>query len=89
METSITDNIIVSVSHEYKGQFSDPERHDHVFFYRVNIENLGSSKVRLLQRHFELLNCNGTITEILGTAMDVDEFEISPGQSAAYDIVAA
>lgn len=83
MKTGATDRIKITVNAVYQENYSDPRREDHVFFYRIILENHGTSKISLLGKNFELMESFGnrsTLNDRLEVPMD-----IYPGQIETFD----
>lgn len=85
MSVLVTDGIKISVSHRYKEDYSDPEKHNFVFFYRITIENLNSYKVKLLRRHWEIFDSNGVRTIVDGDGVVGEQPELEPGELYSYE----
>lgn len=55
----ITESIGVTVETFYQPAQSNPLTSDYLFAYRITIENLGVHPVKLLRRHWHILDSNG------------------------------
>ena len=85
MGASISDGIKIKVSHRYREEHSDPEKHNFVFFYRITIENLNGFNVKLLRRHWEIFDSNGVRTIVDGDGVVGEQPEFRPGELFSYE----
>lgn len=83
MKTGATDRIRITVSSEYQENYSDPAREDHVFFYRIILENHGNSKISLLGKFSEVVETFGTRQALADNIKE--PLEIYPGQKETLD----
>lgn len=85
MGASVSDGIRIKVSHRYREEHSDPEKHNFVFFYRITIENLNNFNVKLLRRHWEIFDSNGVRTIVDGDGVVGEQPEFRPGELFSYE----
>ena len=85
MNTLVTDGIKISVIHRYEEDYSDPDKHNFVFFYRITIENTNGYKVKLLRRHWEIFDSNGVRTMVDGEGVVGEKPELEPGELYSYE----
>lgn len=78
MITLITENIKVSVSVEYRKDYSSPNFDQNVFAYQIRIENLGDRTVQLLKRHWYIFDSNGKYREVKGDGVIGQQPVIAP-----------
>ena len=83
--TSITENIRVTVRPVYLDGKSDVMNLRFVFGYFIRIENVGSSDVQLLRRHWYIHDGNGRIQEVEGDGVIGAQPVIAPGESHEYN----
>jgi ApaG protein len=84
METSITNDIKVTVETIYQPTYSKPLKNEYVFAYRINIENLGAHTVQLLRRYWHIWDSNGVEREVDGEGVVGDQPVLKSGQSYQY-----
>ncbi|RMF28933.1 MAG: Co2+/Mg2+ efflux protein ApaG [Bacteroidetes bacterium] len=84
METIITNGIKVSVESFYLEKESQPRQGRFAFGYKVRIENLSSSRVQLLARHWFISDSDGTNKEVEGEGVVGQMPVLTPGQSYEY-----
>lgn len=79
-----TRGIVVSVEPAYLEEQSSPENSQYVWAYRVTIENQGQETVRLLSRHWMIMNARGELTEVKGLGVVGEQPVLNPGESHTY-----
>ncbi len=84
MVTEITSGIKVSVETEYQPSYSSPAQYHFVFTYRITIENLGDSTIKLLRRHWYIHDACKTVREVEGEGVVGVQPVLEPGQSHQY-----
>lgn len=84
MITEVTEGIKVTVRTEYKSEYSRPAQHHHVFTYHVTIENNSNYAVRLMRRHWEIYDSNGTTMQVDGEGVIGEQPVIAPGMVHRY-----
>ena len=84
MKKSIKNNIKVNIKSEYVPELSNNEDSLFYFSYKVSIYNLGSNKVQLLSRHWDIRDGLGRKKIIDGEGVIGQKPVISPGQSYEY-----
>ncbi|MEL6836076.1 MAG: Co2+/Mg2+ efflux protein ApaG [Bacteroidota bacterium] len=85
METSVTNNIRVSVIARYQTAYSKPTQDQYVFSYHVVIENCGQHTVQLLRRHWIITNSLGIVQEVEGEGVIGQQPVLEPGDIHKYD----
>jgi len=81
---TITDGIKVEVLPEYMPDHSEPEKNQYFFSYRVLITNQGDKSVRLLSRHWIIINSDGDREDIEGPGVVGYLPELNTGESFEY-----
>jgi ApaG protein len=66
MITEITQGVKISVETCYRQDISSPINGEHVFAYRITIENESEHSVKLLRRHWYIFDSNGDYREVEG-----------------------
>lgn len=83
MISSITREVKVSVETMYQGGESPYHGSDHVFAYRITIANLGDATVKLLRRHWYIIDA-AEKSEVEGEGVVGLQPVLEPGESHVY-----
>ena len=89
MFTQTTRHIKVTVIPTYLPQQSDPLQFHHVWAYTVQLENLGTDTVQLLNRYWHITDAQGSVQEVRGVGVVGEQPVIKPGDSFQYTSGAA
>jgi ApaG protein len=81
---AITEGIRVEVSPEFISEQSIPAENKFVFAYKVVITNESSGKVKLLSRHWVIINADGDREDVEGPGVVGYTPELEPGESFEY-----
>jgi hypothetical protein len=65
MVFQISEGVKVSVETYYQPDYSNPVASEFMFAYRITIENNNTFPVKLLQRHWNIFDSNGSYKEIV------------------------
>lgn len=84
MNTLVTHSIKVSVEPYYLPHESQPMQQRFVFAYNITIENQSHFVVKLLRRHWHILESNGVRREVEGEGVVGMQPELAPGSSYQY-----
>ncbi|MBK8443401.1 MAG: Co2+/Mg2+ efflux protein ApaG [Sphingobacteriales bacterium] len=84
MISAITNGVKVSVEVFYQNEFSRPSMHEYIFTYRISIENQSSYTIKLLQRHWHILDSTGKHREVRGEGVVGKQPVLESGQSHVY-----
>ena len=79
-----TEMVRVQVFPEYIPEQSSPEVNRFSFTYRVIITNIGTQKVKLLSRHWLIINADGDQERVDGPGVVGYTPELEPGESFEY-----
>jgi ApaG protein len=85
--TDASRGIIVRVVSAYipqESDLSDPTDRKYVFAYHIDIENRGSRTVRLLSRHWWIVDAHDLVREVIGEGVVGQQPVLSPGQVFSY-----
>ncbi len=82
--TEITSGVKVSVETEYQPTYSSPAQFHYVFTYRITIENLGDSTIKLTRRHWYIHDACKSVREVEGEGVVGVQPILEPGQSHQY-----
>ena len=66
MYSKTTKKINITVKPYYLEDQSEPEDQHYVWAYKVIIDNQGNEKVQLVNRHWKIIDANGTLQEVRG-----------------------
>lgn len=84
MVQKITEGVRISVETFYQPAQSNPMRPEHVFVYRITIENQSSNPIKLQRRHWVIVDSNGLIKEVEGEGVVGRKPTIEPGTCYQY-----
>lgn len=81
---AVTDGIRVQVRPTFMEDYTDPDSGQFVWAYSVKIENKGKSIVKLLRRHWHILDARGRVQEVEGEGIVGEQPVLAPGDAFAY-----
>jgi ApaG protein len=81
---TVTESIRIQVFPEYLHEQSLPDENQFMFSYRVLITNESSKWVKLLSRHWTIINAEGDRQEVDGPGVVGYIPELNPGESFEY-----
>lgn len=84
MIQQVTEGVSVTVETFYQPAQSNPVASEYLFAYRITIENLSTMPVKLLRRHWYIMDSNGTYREVEGEGVVGQQPVIEPGGSHQY-----
>ena len=84
MVQQVTEGVSIMVETFYQPGQSNPLNSEHLFAYRITIENLTVYPVRLISRHWHIVDSNGTHREVEGDGVVGQQPVIAPGDSYQY-----
>lgn len=84
MVFQISEGVKVSVETYYQPDYSNPVASEFMFAYRITIENNNTFPVKLLQRHWNIFDSNGSYKEIEGEGVVGVQPVILPGDQYQY-----
>ena len=84
MVQQITDGVNIKVETFYQPGHSNPMNSEFLFAYTITIENLTAHPVRLLSRHWHILDSNGTHREVEGEGVVGEQPVIGAGSAYQY-----
>ncbi|MFY7838694.1 MAG: Co2+/Mg2+ efflux protein ApaG [Lacibacter sp.] len=84
MVFQISEGVKVSVETYYQPDYSNPVASEFMFAYRITIENNNTFAVKLLQRHWNIFDSNGSYKEIDGDGVVGVQPVILPGDQYQY-----
>ncbi len=80
----VTEGISIMVETFYQPTQSNPLNSEYLFAYRITIENQTLYPVKLLSRHWHILDSNGTHREVQGEGVVGRQPSIEPGDTYQY-----
>lgn len=80
----VTEGVSVTVEAFYQPAQSNPLASEYLFAYRITIENMSSMPVKLLRRHWEIIDSNGSYREVEGEGVVGKQPIIEPAGSYQY-----
>lgn len=84
MVQQVTEGVSIMVETFYQPAQSNPLNSEYLFAYRITIENLTSHPVKLLSRHWHIIDSNGTHREVEGEGVIGQQPIIVSGDSYQY-----
>jgi ApaG protein len=84
MVQQVTEGVSITVEIFYQPAQSNPMSSEYLFAYRVTIENLSTMPIKLLRRHWHIIDSNGTYREVEGEGIIGQQPMIEPGGSHQY-----
>lgn len=81
---SKTELIDIKVDTHYLQDQSDPDQSRFVFAYTIDITNRGQESVKLLNRHWRIIDDNNKTEEVIGAGVVGQQPEIAPGKTFQY-----
>ena len=84
MVHKVTEGVNIMVESFYQPSQSNPMNSEFLFAYRITIENQGAQPVKLLSRHWHIVESNGNQREVEGEGVVGQQPIIAPGQSYQY-----
>lgn len=79
-----TAGVRVRVAPMYHPQKSDPDEGRYVFVYRICITNTTGARVRLLHRHWMIIDAHGRREDVRGEGVVGVQPVLGPGESFEY-----
>lgn len=84
MVQQVTEGVCIRVETFYQPAQSNPLSSEYLFAYRITIENQTIYPVKLLSRHWHIIDSNGTHREVEGEGVVGQQPVITPGNSYQY-----
>ncbi|MFN2456927.1 MAG: Co2+/Mg2+ efflux protein ApaG [Chitinophagaceae bacterium] len=84
MISKISEGVKISVETFYQQDYSNPLQSEFMFAYRITIENHNSFPVKLLSRHWYILDSNGEKREVEGEGVVGMQPVINSGEDYEY-----
>jgi ApaG protein len=84
MNTLTTKGIKITVTSNYEAEASNPSLNRFIHSYKVRIENLSDSTVKLISRYWSITDGDGTKREVKGDGVVGEQPTLSPGEKHTY-----
>lgn len=84
MVQQVTEGVKIMVEVFYQPGHSNPLNSEYLFAYRITIENLTEYPVKLLSRHWHIIDSNGSHREVEGEGVVGQQPVIEAGDSYQY-----
>lgn len=84
MVKQVTAGIAISVETFYQPEYSNPMNNEYMFAYRIIIENNNHFPIKLLKRHWHIVDSNNIRREIEGEGVVGMQPVVSPGEEYRY-----
>jgi ApaG protein len=84
MNKAITKDVEVSVETFYQDSASQPDAGNYVFAYRILIENHSDFTLKLISRHWHIIDGNGIRREVEGDGVVGQQPVLEPDQKHEY-----
>ena len=84
MDSLITQGVEVSVETFYQYDYSQPHQHEHMFAYRITLENHNAFSVQLLRRQWYIFDSNGDYRQVEGEGVVGQQPVLKPGETFQY-----
>src|SRR6185312_16015760 len=84
MVQQVTEGVSITVETFYQPAQSNPLSSEYLFAYRITIENLSTMPIKLLRRHWYIVDSNGSYREVEGDGVVGQQPIIEPGESYQY-----
>ncbi len=84
MVQQVTEGVKIMVETYYQPGQSNPINSQYLFAYRITIENLTIYPVKLVSRHWQIIDSNGTHREVEGEGVVGMQPVIGPGDTYQY-----
>lgn len=88
MVQKVTEGVNIMVETFYQPAHSNPLNSEYLFAYRITIENRTANTVKLLSRHWHIIDSNGTHREVEGEGVVGEQPVIASGDSYQYSSAA-
>ena len=84
MVQQVTEGVSITVETFYQPAQSNPLSSEYLSAYRITIENLSTMPMKLLRRHWHIIDSNGSYRDVEGEGVIGQQPVIEPGTSYQY-----
>ena len=85
METEGSHNVVVEATPRFAPEHSDPKQGRWIFIYRIRIENQSEGPIRVLVRHWEIVDADGDKNIIDDEGVVGCQPRLDPGETFEYE----
>ena len=82
--SKISEGVTISVETFYQPEYSNPSSNEFMFAYRITIDNNNNFPVKLLRRHWHILDATGSKREVEGEGVIGVQPQINAGENYQY-----
>lgn len=82
--TKVSSQVKVQAQTIFLDEYSNAEKSHYLFCYKITITNNNPSKVKLLNRHWIIIDSNSKKTEVKGSGVVGQQPELAPEESYQY-----
>ncbi len=84
MNSKISAGVTITVDTFYQPEYSNPINHEFMFAYKITIENNNNFSIKLLRRHWYIIDSNGFNKEVEGEGVVGIQPVILPNGTYSY-----
>ena len=84
MVSKISEGVTVTVETFYQPDYSNPVSNEFMFAYRITLQNNNAFPIKLLRRHWQIFDSNGSHREVEGEGVVGVQPQINPGDQYQY-----
>jgi ApaG protein len=84
MIQQVTEGVSITVETFFQPEQSNPVNSDYLFAYRITIENISSVPVKLLRRHWHIIDSNGNHRQVEGEGVVGAQPILESGEAYQY-----
>ncbi len=84
MQTAITNNVMISVETAYQNNSHPNYKDEHMFAYRITIQNQSEYTIKLLRRHWFICDAVKGTSEVEGEGVVGQQPTLEPGETHQY-----
>lgn len=84
MRTAVTKGIKIIVETYYQKEYSSPMNNEYMFAYKVSISNESTQTIKLLRRHWHIIDSTQQTREVEGEGVVGNQPIIYPGETFQY-----
>ena len=85
MVIQVSAGVIVSVKTKFEPAYSNSQKNQFLFSYKIKIENTNEYSVQLTHRHWHIFDSDGTTQEVKGEGVVGEQPILEEGESYEYE----
>ena len=82
--STVTQGVRIEAAAQYLPSESDPDQNRYLFVYRIRMVNEGTRRVKLLSRHWIILDAHNRREEVTGEGVVGKQPDLAPGETFEY-----